>query len=160
MASFKSNFESDIRPALRDLRETWNLKRKPAGSSVSVGESMIDAVALTVEHRTIQEQKQPDLAPLRPLSPRYLASKIRAGYSSRIGVRKYRMLQIGEIKGQTYVGRSVAVMTFGLGEETRREAEFFQERGRPFYEIGPSEEKAIAAVIDDAAEQQRRALGF
>jgi hypothetical protein len=160
MANFQSNFDSEIRPAVRSLAQTWNLRRRPRGSRVSVGESLVDAVALTVEHRTIQEQLEPGLAPLKPLSPRYLARKIREGYSSRIGVRKYRMLQINEIKGVVHVGRSVATMTFGLGEETRREAEHFQERGRPFYEIGPLEEKAIAAAVDDAAEQQRRDLGF
>jgi hypothetical protein len=165
MATFRSNFDSDVRPAVVALRETWNLRRKPGGSAVSLGESLIDAVALTVEHRTINEQRQPDLAPLKPLSPRYLAAKVRAGYSSRIGVRKYRMLQIGEIKGETYVGKTIATMTFGLSRETRDEASWFTEGGknrpaRPFYELGPSEEKAIAAVIDDAAEQQRRALGF
>jgi hypothetical protein len=160
MATFQSNFDSDVAPALRGLRETWNLRRRPRGSAVSLGESLVDAVALTVEHRTVDEQKTPTLAPLKPLSPKYLARKVREGYSSRIGVRKYRMLQIGEIKGVVYVGRSVATMTFGLSDEMRREAEHFQERGRPFYEIGPAEEKAIAAVVDDAAEQQRRDLGF
>jgi hypothetical protein len=69
------------------------------------------------------------------------------------------------IKGETYVGKTIATMTFGLSRETRDEASWFTEGGknrpaRPFYELGPSEEKAIAAVIDDAAEQQRRALGF
>lgn len=167
MATFRSNFDSDIRPAVVALRETWNLRRKPAGSAVSLGESLIDAVALAVEQRTVQEQKTPTLGRLKPLSPKYLARKIRQGYSSRIGVRTGRMLDINEIKGETYVGRSVAVMTFGRDEDERQKAEWFTEGSsrqnrpaRPFYEIGPGVIREINAVIDDAAEQQRRALGF
>jgi hypothetical protein len=136
------------------------LRRRPRNSSVTIGESLIDAVAVTVQHRTVDEQKTPTLGPLKALSPRYLARKVRQGYSSRIGVRTGRMLDVNEVKGETYVGRSVAVMTFGREEEIKQRAEFFQERGRPFYELGPREEKAVAAVIDETAEQQRRALGF
>lgn len=160
MSSFHSNFD-EVRLALATLGQAFHMRRRVSASR-RLGDEILDLVTAVVEERTRVQKLAPDGTPLPALKPATIRRKLRKGFPPELGVETGMMLDKGEIAGQSHVLDDEVVMRYGLGEDTRDKAEWFQEgrpgiqAERPFYELGDDGERAIDAYIDEVAEQARK----
>lgn len=140
------------------------LSLKNRGRYRSLGDDAADLIAEGEFDRTALDQKEPGGSPLKPLSPRYLADKVRRGYPRTILVRTKAMLALAELRGEVSVTADEMVMTFGTSEETRQKAEWAHEGGRhrparPFVGLDERIEADLDRLAEEGLDRQAEDMG-
>lgn len=94
------------------------------------------------------------------LSEAYAAWKKKMLGRDQIGILFRRMLAHEELRGSRYISATDALMTYGVTEEARNEAEWFQEGDparnrppRPFYDFTASANQTRQAYLDKRFEK-------
>lgn len=140
-----SNNQGEIERALDGLQRILDLRADKLGRR-----------AMEMIARRIQARSQAELDPTGDRwpenEPRYKARK----GNQPIGELTGRMLSIEEIEGTITVVPDAARMEFGLSEDSRQIAEWFEEGieannqpPRPFFELSAADEDALEAFIDE-----------
>jgi hypothetical protein len=164
MASRVTSNRSEVVAGVRRLGAGFSLKGR--GRSKSFAEDLSDAISQQIADRTALAQQDPDGRPLAPLAAATLRRKARLGYPETIGVERGLMLSQAELKGESVVTDTSMEMTYGAGEQAKKEAEWFTEgsarRGQPprrFYELDNRENRDLDALTDEALDRQATELG-
>lgn len=103
---------------------------------------------------TIDAQQTPDGAPWAPLSEAYATWKSRKFPGQPMAVLHHLMIDPAEVEGIIEVNRSEASVLYGVSEQARQEAEWFQEGGpnqppREFWGINAD----ALQLVDETLEQ-------
>lgn len=127
MAGATSNLPQ-IEALLDDLANGFTFDVR--GVQKALGAEMADVVVDGIADRSIAEQAAPSSDPWAPLSPRYLARKVRQGYPALIGVRTGNMLSRVELAGNVTVAPTSVIIEYGVTTEARDKLRWFT-AGRP-----------------------------
>lgn len=152
--SISSNLGQVVR-GLHRIGDAMNLRRRVGRARL--GDELIAAAALAIEHRTVDKQLGPDLQPLAPLKARTIARKRKLGLDTRILIETHEMLSPDQITGRTHVERGRAVMLAGESVEAQYKTEWAHEGSsnrpkREWFDLGPDGEAAADEVVDEAGE--------
>jgi hypothetical protein len=141
------------------IHDLYRLKNKltftgPGQYRGMLGLDLVDLVAESIMEQTVLDQSDPRGNPLAPLSPKYLASKVKQGYSDLILVRTGEMLSLKNLRGQFMVQAVHVQMVYGGNQQVMQKAEWAHEgskkRNRPkrkFYELNEHTNAELDRVI-------------
>lgn len=143
---------------------------RPAPRGHTFGDNAFDVIAAGIQQRTLVNQQASDGSPLAANRGDYGVSKRSQGIE--VGVGLYPggqvggdMLEFQQIRGQTTATANEASMTYGLDEETRLKAEYFQDTTRsvqpkrPFYDLDKNIESSLDVLTDETIDAAIRDLG-
>lgn len=138
----------------RDLRkhlDAFDLRRNGLGRELC-------GITTDGVQDTIAAQQTPDGDPWAPLSEPYATSKARNFPGQPMGVLHHLMADPAQVSGIVRVTRNEAAVTYGVSEEAREEAEWFQEGGsnqppREFWGINPDAMQLVGETLDQRFDQ-------
>ena len=141
---------ADGRKIASDLRRHAEAFRLDSGLGVELAEASASGIFEYMEAMT-----DPSNAPWQPLSPKYAAWKAKH-YPGRITAeRELEMKAPDHLKGQLEIQAHMVIQTYGLNEQAKNEAAWFQEgdpaRNRPprrFYDLNDLCLLYLSGVLD------------